>query len=215
MTTDAPTNPSIAAALEDVLDAARQSNDGRLPPERDLAARYGLSRTAVRRWLDGLERSGTVVRHVGRGTFLTPVVEIETSPAQIMAVRLLLEPQMLSLAVANATSSDIAEMRRCLVAGAAAPDFDEFEHWDSRLHATIAASTDNPLLLQLFDVMNGARDNPVWGNAKRRSFTPERRSEYQQDHEALVDAIEDRDTQTAVTVMRDHLSRIRFTLLGH
>ena len=212
--TDTPNNVSPAAALEGVLDAARQSSDGRLPPERDLAVRYGLSRTAVRRWLDGLERSGTIVRHVGRGTFLTPTVEIETSPSQIMAVRLLLEPQMLSLAVANARSSDIAEMRRCLAAGAAAVDFVEFERWDSRLHATIATSTDNPLLLQLFNVMNDARDNPVWGNAKRRSFTPQRRAEYQQDHEALVDAIEDRDTETAVAVMREHLSRIRTTLLG-
>ena len=207
-----PTN--APASLHEELETARHRHDGRLPPERDLASRHGLSRTAVRAWLDRLERNGAVVRHVGRGTFVTPATDDEVSPAQIMAVRLLLEPQMLTLAVAHATPSDIAEMRRCLAEGAAASDFEEFELWDSRLHETIAKSTGNRLLVQLFTVMNEARDNPVWGNAKRRSFTPARRNEYQRDHETLVAAIADRDPLTAMTVMRDHLLRIRTSLLG-
>ncbi|MCU4182773.1 FCD domain-containing protein [Acidiferrimicrobium sp. IK] len=201
-------------ALAGELDAARQRDDGRLPPERELAARHGLSRTAVRAWLDRLEHSGAVVRHVGRGTFVAPAVTQDLSPAQIMAVRLLLEPQMLGLAVAHATASDIAEMRRCLAEGRAAPGFDEFEVWDARLHAAIAASTANPLLVQLFEVSNAARDSPVWGNAKRRAFTAARRDDYQRDHEALVEAIADRDAPQAAEVMRQHLLRIRTSLLG-
>lgn len=202
------------SALAEELEAARERSDGRLPPERELAARHNLSRSAVRAWLDDLERSGVVVRQVGRGTFVTPAVEHDISPAQIMAVRLLLEPQMLALAVAHATPSDIAEMRRCLAGGAAAAGFAEFEYWDARLHAAIADSTANQLLVQLFTVMNQARDNPVWGSAKRRSFTPDRRKQYHQDHEALVAAIAERDTQAAMAVMREHLGRIRSTLLG-
>jgi len=123
--------------------AARERDDGRLPSERELANRHGLSRTAVRNWLDRLHHSGAVVRHVGRGTFVAPTVTQDLSPAHIMAVRLLLEPQMLGLAVANATASDIAEMRRCLAEGRYASDFDEFERWDANLHAAIAASTAN------------------------------------------------------------------------
>ncbi|MGH9116285.1 MAG: FadR/GntR family transcriptional regulator, partial [Acidimicrobiales bacterium] len=196
------------------LMAARDRGGGRLPPERELANRHGLSRSTVRHWLDGLERDRAVERFVGRGTFVTPAAAAEVSPSDIMVVRQLLEPQILALAVAHATPANVASMRRCLAAGAAARDFDEFEKWDSRLHSEIAASAGNQLLLHLFEVMNEARDNPVWGNAKRRSFTPERRAEYQSDHEAVVGAIADRDAESAVGIMRAHLTRIRSTLLG-
>jgi DNA-binding FadR family transcriptional regulator len=215
---------AVAELLDAELAAAHERPSGRIAPERELAARFGLTRTAVRRWLDDLERDGRVTRHVGRGTFvLRPadaVVEgnssgpTDTSPAEIMAVRLLLEPQMLGLAVANATGADVAEMRRCLAASEAATTFEEFEHWDSLLHASIAQASHNRLLIKLFTVMNEARNHPLWGSAKRRSFTPERRTEYEGDHRELVAAIEDRDTAAATGVMRRHLQRIRGALLG-
>lgn len=208
---------TVAGLLEAELETARSRPGGRLAAERDLATRFGLSRTAVRRWLDDLERSGRVTRHVGRGTFLVPEqmpAAEETSPAEIMAVRLLLEPQMLSLAVANATAGDIATMRQWLALGAQAETFEEFERCDSALHASIAQATHNRLLIRLFTTMNESRDHPLWGSAKRRTFTPERRREYEADHRQLVAAIEDRDAAGAAAIMRGHLGRIRSTLLG-
>lgn len=212
-----PDDRSVDEVLAEELAAARSREDGRLSPERELAARFGLTRASVRRWLDDLERAGQVTRHVGRGTFLVPDVQPDpmlTSPAEIMAVRLLLEPQMLGLAVANATAADIDVMRQCLKEGAAAPGFEEFEIWDSQLHAALANATHNGLLVRLFTTMNEARDHPLWGSVKRRSFTDERRAQYQLDHHELVDAIDDRDGEAAATVMRRHLLRIRGALLG-
>lgn len=208
---------TVAEVLSEELTAARARSDGRLAPERELAARFGLTRASVRRWLDEVERTGQVTRHVGRGTFVVPAAppdQVLTSPAEIMAVRLLLEPQMLGLAVANATAADIDAMRHCLTEGAAASTFEDFETWDSRLHEAFAAATHNRLLIRLFTTMNEARDHPLWGSAKRRSFTAERRAQYQQDHSDLVAAIDDRDAEAAATVMRRHLLRIRGALLG-
>ena len=215
LTQDLPVE-TAAALLEPELQAARASTSGRLPAERDLASRYGLSRTAVRRWLDDLERLGAVTRHVGRGTFVAPppAEEGDTSPAEIMAARLLLEPQLLGLAVAHATPGDIVQMRTCLRESEAAGSFEDFEHWDSELHRAIAASSHNRLLIRLFTVMNESRTHPLWGSAKRRSFTDQRRREYEHDHRELVDAIDDRDATAAAAVMRRHLTRIRGALLG-
>jgi DNA-binding FadR family transcriptional regulator len=215
--TDTEPSPTPAELLEAELAAARLRPSRRLAAERVLAARTGLSRTAVRRWLDELERAGRVTRHVGRGTFVLPTesaAHLETSPAEILAARLLLEPQLLGLAVANATGNDIAEMRRWLALGEAADSYDEFERCDSRLHGAIAASTHNSLLIRLFNVINDSRDHPLWGSAKRRTFTPELRGDYQADHRQLVNAIDDRDPDRAALVMRQHLQRIRGALLG-
>ena len=55
----------------------------RLPPERELARRYGCSLITVRRALDELSREGRLRRHQGRGTFvLPPRLERDIAEAQ-------------------------------------------------------------------------------------------------------------------------------------
>lgn len=193
----------------------------KLPTERDLVSRLGASRNAVRSALEVLEREGVIVRHVGRGTFLTDQqmrgldgAPANTSPAQIMQVRQLLEPQVATLAARVATQADMDRIRECLVAGGAAEDFDGFERWDAKLHRSIATAAHNGLLISMFDVMNTARALPVWGGLKRRTSTPELRRCYHQEHSAIVEALLDRDPQGAGETMRRHLQHVADSLLG-
>jgi DNA-binding FadR family transcriptional regulator len=194
---------------------------GRLPTERDLVRRSGQSRTAVRRALGILEADGRIVRHVGRGTFLVPPgsspdgrAAAATSPAEIMAVRLLIEPQMMALAVAAATPSDLAEIQRCLERGQAADGYEDFEMWDAALHRAFAAATHNSLLVSVMQMINGARDQPLWGTLKRRSSTAERREAYKRDHREIAVALTERHAEAAQAAMRRHLLRVRANILG-
>lgn len=194
---------------------------GRLPTERDLAAASGQSRTAVRRALQILEADGRVIRHVGRGTFLAPAGRpgenggaVSTSPAEIMAVRLLIEPQMMPLAVAAATSADFAEIHRCLDKGREADSYEDFEVWDAALHRAFAAATHNSLLAGVMQMISEARDQPVWGTLKRRSSTPENRSAYKRDHDEIATALSERHAEAAQAAMRQHLLRVRANILG-
>jgi DNA-binding FadR family transcriptional regulator len=193
----------------------------RLPTERDLARYSGQSRTAVRRALQILEADGRIVRHVGRGTFLAPAARPRdaggaavTSPAEIMAVRLLIEPQMMALAVAAATSADFAEIQRCLDRGQAADSYEDFEVWDAALHRAFAAATHNSLLVSVMQMINEARDQPLWGSLKRRTSTPERREAYKRDHRDIVVALTERHAEAAQGAMRQHLMRVRANILG-
>src|ERR1700676_5294070 len=90
----------------------------RLPAERELAAGLGVSRSAVRHAMAVLEEQGRISREVGRGTFLRPggarVGGHDFSPADVMLVRRMFEPQVMPLVVAWATARDFAEMDRCL-----------------------------------------------------------------------------------------------------
>lgn len=211
----------VVRLIRQELAAGRLAPGDKLPPERELAVRLGLGRSAVRRHLGRLEQQGQVMRHVGRGTFLTSgVAEVssalrpDTSPAEIMAVRLLIEPQMLRLAVSSAAPTDFAAMQRCLAMGEAATTYEEFERWDSALHTAIAAATHNSLLREIFGSMNAARTQPLWGSVKERTFNPQRRREYEADHRSLVAALMERDSDAAQAAMRAHLRRIRSALLG-
>ncbi|GAA4882235.1 FadR/GntR family transcriptional regulator [Pseudonocardia benzenivorans] len=193
----------------------------KLPTERELVERLAAPRSAIRRALEILERDGVVIRHVGRGTFLTEVAvqqvdgaPADTSPAEIMQVRLLLEPQVAMLAARVATQADLDRIGECLAAGGASDDFEGFESWDARLHRAIAKAAHNGLLMNMFDVLNTARALPVWGSLKRRTSSPERRRCYHEEHTAVVDALRDRDPDAAGAAMRAHLQHVSDNLLG-
>jgi GntR family uxuAB operon transcriptional repressor len=203
---------------------AFQQPGGRLPTERQLAADLGVTRTMVRHALATLEAEGRISREVGRGTFLRAVTDTATGhssedladvgPAHVMAARRVIEPQVLPLVVAWATRRDLVEMDRCVRAGEAADSYDEFEVWDFALHHAIVAASRNPLLVAMYSGIEQARKGGLWGSLKRRADSRERRSAYQADHVALVEALHARDLPRAAEVMETHLDRVESNLLG-
>src|SRR3954471_22469400 len=62
-----PAHAQIEAWLADAVSRGRLVPGERLPPERELAGRLGVSRMTVRHALASLERRGLVARRVGRG----------------------------------------------------------------------------------------------------------------------------------------------------
>ncbi len=206
----------------------------KLPTERQLAADLGATRTSVRRALAVLEAEGHISREVGRGTFLRdepwrqagpgtvdgsegdrpggsalgPADRAGFAPADVMAIRRLLEPPAMKLVVAWATTADFEEMSRCLAGGERAASYDEFESWDLALHRSIMAASRSPLLTRLYAILEEARHSRFWGDLKRRSASRERQRAYQADHRELVAALRARDADRAVEAMRAHLARV-------
>lgn len=194
----------------------------KLPTERELVEYLAAPRSAVRRALDALERDGIVIRHQGRGTFVTdatqqpPVTDAppDTSPAEIMQVRLVIEPPVAALAAHVATQADLERIGHHLDRCGATSDFEAFEAWDTKLHRSIAQAAHNGLLMSMFDTMNSARALPVWGSLKRRSSSPERRHSYHAEHMAIVEALRDRDPSGTEKAMRSHLENVATNLLS-
>jgi DNA-binding FadR family transcriptional regulator len=196
---------------------------GRLPTERQLAADFGVTRSSIRQGMSVLEASGHVSREVGRGTFLTPSMpgasrpapEVhDVGPADVMAVRHLLEPPAMTLVVLRATGRDFEEMDRCLTGGDQAGSFEEFESWDLALHRSLIRATHSPLLDQLYDLVEDARQGQLWGELKRRKDSTARRAQYCCQHRSVVEAVKVRDSEQAVEAMRAHLATVDGNLLG-
>ncbi|TFV89805.1 FCD domain-containing protein [Blastococcus sp. CT_GayMR16] len=211
---------SLRALLDEGTAKGSLVPGAKLPTERELVQRLSAPRSAIRRALDVLEEEGLVIRQVGRGTFLSELAQrradapADTSPAEIMQVRLVIEPPVAALAARVATQADLDRITICLDSGGASDEFEAFESWDAKLHRAIAEAAHNGLLMNMFDVMNTARSLPVWGSLKRRTSTPERRRCYHAEHTAIVEALCDRDPDGAEKTMRTHLDNVADNLLG-
>ena len=221
---------SAAALREAILEnlSSRKWRAGqRLPTERELGGQFGLSRSAVRRVLADMKDRRLITQTVGSGTYVSEQVnealaaaansagQLPTSPAELMSARFVLEPAIVAMVVGNATSLDFARMAQCCDKGEAAKTLEQFEHWDAMLHEAIADAAHNSFIAKVFRLMNQVRAQGEWGALKRRSATPERRREYEQEHRALVAALHDRDGQRATELCLEHLAHVRRNLLGY
>jgi DNA-binding FadR family transcriptional regulator len=199
----------------------------RLPTERALSEQFGLSRSTVRRVLLDFKRKRLITQTVGSGTYvaeqvhealseMAPVAPVQTvSPAELMSARLVLEPALIEMVIGNATANDFIRMDECNAHAEAATTLEDFEHWDAALHEAIAAAAHNGFIASVFRLMNEVRSQSEWGVLKRRSATPERRLEYQQEHRELVAALKERDAVHARALCIAHLVRVRTNMLGY
>ena len=186
----------------------------RLPPERRLVETLGLNRPALRKALAVLEAEGQIWRHVGKGTFVgtrplnglgdVAAIARKTNPGEVMRTRALLEPEVAALAALTATPEHVAEMRLCLQRSRAAATWRQYEAWDNRLHRLIGEAAQNVLLLALLDMMRlrANRERPA---PDHHSFC---------EHEAIVEAIAERDRARARDAMRAHLLNVERHLLA-
>src|SRR5918911_3971169 len=124
---------SVARASSSIADQIRQAivtgklaEGERLPPERELAEQFGVSRVTVRDALRALEAMGLIEVRVGArgGAFVTvPTGSIvgqtmsdmmmmqAISPEDIVEARLVVELGTVTIACARATDDDVAALR--------------------------------------------------------------------------------------------------------
>jgi len=221
--------PKLVAAevehsLRNRIQSGEWSDTRRLPNERDLASEYNVARNTVRSAIDKIAADGSVTREVGRGTFLRPDSRLDfmtviqkltgVSPIDMMAVRQIFEPRAAALAATNASAGDIHEVALAHAAAVEALDMETFEHWDAELHQRIFVSTRNELLNHLHEILRLIRNQELWRDIKRRSFSPQRRQIYCNEHKAIVDALMRRDAEAAASAMRIHLDTVSRNLFA-
>jgi len=194
----------------------------RVPSERELAADFGAARGTVRTALKQLEDMNLVIRRPGSGTFVRyrghaddEDIAGQTSPLELIEVRLVVEPSVARLAVLHANAQDIERMEEALVHVEACNDDPEiFSRADETFHLALAESTRNPLMVWLYRHINDVRGHAQWSIRKDKILTPGRIADYNKQHRALFTAILSRDTQAAADIMTGHLEKARSDLLG-
>ena len=214
----------------------------RLPTERELSETFGSGRATIRRTLDALEAEGVLTREVGRGTFVRAVPQAAragaagaagggapaprelaqelaglprlASPADVMELRLMLEPSVIEQTVLRGSPADIEAMDACLHHAQRAATLEEFEHWDDMLHRSFAAASRNPMFVAIYALIGAVRLEAQWGALKRRTLTAALKKKHFQEHVAIVDAVRERDAAQASALMLRHLRHIQANMFG-
>src|ERR1700716_709101 len=115
----------IVQQVEDSILKGQLKPGDQLPAERDLAQRFGVSRTAVREAVKTLREKGLVEAYSGRGTFITNgtsqsirqsldrMIKIgqPEGSLQLAELRAILEPGIAALAATRVEESHLAVMR--------------------------------------------------------------------------------------------------------
>lgn len=135
-----------------------------------------------------------------------------SSPADVMNVRLIVEPNAAAVSAANARPADLVGIRNAHELATASLETEAFEAWDGEFHKRIFESTRNDFLTTLHDILKAIRLRKNWLDMKRRTFTPERRLSYCDQHAAIYAAIANRDPTGAADAMHRHLLAIQHNL---
>lgn len=193
----------------------------RLPAERNLAEEFGVSRGTIRSVLQILEKQHLVIRQSGSGTYVshresTDQQEIAsvTSPLEMVEVRIALEPQLVRLAIANASLRDLEELHEALYqCEACNGDSEAFARADTAFHMALAHCSRNKLMYWVYDRISEVRRHSQWGRMKSKLLTPERIDYYNAQHRRLYEAILARDATSAVQLIKEHLYGVQDDLL--
>jgi DNA-binding FadR family transcriptional regulator len=202
----------------------------RLPDERDLSNRYGVSRSTVREALMALELGGVVEIRPGAGCFLAgmgvhtgPSVSLpmDTSPRDLLEVRQLIEPAAARLC-ARATSPETLARLRAMVddaeafAGSDDPEgLDHFVIVNLAFHRELALSCGNTILANITGRLVDGGEHPLWvlvdGMVVRAADT---RAQQVTEHRRILDAITAGRGDLAEEAMTAHLGAMSSRMFG-
>jgi GntR family transcriptional repressor for pyruvate dehydrogenase complex len=216
---------TLAAELEKrILEGSLKPGD-RLPPERELALELGVSRPSLREAIQKLVSKGLLTTRHGDGTQVTDRLEAHfADPWQdmlkghpllhrdLLEFRQMLEGQAAALAAERATDVDIGRLDAAFAAlqGAyASDDLLACIDVDVAFHQAIAEASHNLLMGHLTASLMKVIHGHVSGNLEHLHTRPERWGQLQAQHQAIWQAIRERQPQQAALAARKHIEFVR------
>ncbi|MBS1905902.1 MAG: FadR family transcriptional regulator [Actinobacteria bacterium] len=191
----------------------------RLPPEKELAERLGLSRNSMREAVKALEVIRVLDVRRGDGTYVTSlephllleaisfVVDMhdDDSLLELFAVRRMLESQATGLAATHGDDEAIAALQAEIAGIDAGVSIDDLVAHDIRFHHEIVRMTGNGYLASLIDSLSSQTIRArVWRGLTEQGAVERTLSE----HRAIADAIEQHDPALATSLATAHIAGV-------
>ena len=203
----------VQRLLQHIHDSGLVAGD-RLPAERDLAQRLGVSRNSLKQAFVVLEVQGMVDIRQGDGTYLRRVDQAEALEVlldrkqrlpDILDAREALEAKLAELAALRRTDLDLRDMDAALQTmreQVAAGDFGA--EGDRRFHAAMAAAGHSAILQEFY----GALAAQISETRLESLRQPGRPAQSLAQHERIVAAVRAGDAVAAVAAVREHVTAV-------
>lgn len=208
----------VARQIIELIDSGEFPTGSRLPGERELAERLGVSRVTIREAEIALEAQGYLAVKTGSGVYVRPRLPDDLSTLtgvdafELTTVRAVIEAESAALAALNMTPAgiDLLEETVRVMSG----NDEAAEAADERFHILIAENSGSPIIEHFVRILWRMRNEAprvaqVYGNVCKSGF-----EDRVEEHGAVLDAIRNRDPNAARLAMREHFSRLFEAMLA-
>ena len=211
---------TVANKLLEMIDSGVFPPGSRLPGERELAKRFGVSRVSIREAEIALQAQGRVEIKVGSGVYVLDQTNLpiyglpKVGPFELTEARALYEGESAALAASMITDQELDHLQHLIdVMNEKVKDDMTPEEADAEFHLTIARSTKNHAILFVVDSLwkmrtEAAQLQQVYATACAKDNTNR-----EDEHEDILAALRNRDSAGARAAMRAHFSSLIDALL--
>jgi len=209
----------IVEQLKDMITRGELVPGQKLPSEREMTESMGVSRASVREALTALEAIGILQIRPGEGTFvrettrseifkpLAFVLAVEKNPAaQMMEVRRVLESESAALAAIRGDNTNLKKIRDSLDQMKSSANTQLAVENDLKFHFAIAEATQNTILLRIMNTVADLMHHTF--RTDREKLLQRKTAEIYSEHEAIYEAIKERNPQKAREKMIEHINHI-------
>lgn len=204
----------LLTAFKHLISEGTLVSGSRLPPERDLAEHFQVSRSSLRQALKVLEIMGVISQRVGDGTYLNAAApSLLSEPMEflilldgisfheLMEARIIVEPELAARAASRATAEDLAVLRREMAAMAeSGQNHGRLAEHDVQFHQAIFQAAGNRVCSMMFTMVHRSLGNLMELTAQL--VPPEHTIRL---HQRIYTAIRQRDPEAARRRMTEHL----------
>lgn len=164
---DSRVTARLLSELKVLMSTGELAPGTKLPPERELARRFGVNRGSLRQVLKVLEIMGVLTQRVGDGTYLNASAELilnepldflialdDLTHYELFETRLIVEPELAKRAAERATASDLATLRKANVDMEKSRTLKERLDADMAFHECIFQAAGNRICQLMFRVIH-------------------------------------------------------------
>ncbi|PNT92124.1 hypothetical protein CDQ83_00645 [Clostridium thermosuccinogenes] len=193
----------------------------KLPPERELAKKFNVSRTSIREALRTLEILGVIKSVQGSGNYITG--DFEKSLIESMSMMFLLqqidsleffqfrealELKAAMLAVRNIDDEKIRKLEEILAEMAQSENEANRSSLDKQLHDTIAAASKNSMIIQILNILSEVISQDIKQRRSEILSDPQNIKRLQKIHEEMVFSLKQRNAQATYAAFTKHFDLI-------
>jgi GntR family transcriptional repressor for pyruvate dehydrogenase complex len=205
--------------IKDMILRGELSPGDRLPPEKELSDRLGLSRSSMREAVKALEVIRVLDVRRGDGTYVTSLeprllleamsfvldLHDDSSILELFAVRRILESSAAGMAATSIDEATVRTLRAQIASVDESTSVEGLVAHDLEFHATIVGAAGNSYLATLVESLSGRTARArIW-----RGLTQENSvSRTLDEHKSIVDALELGDGALAEALTVVHISGV-------